>query len=263
MAIRTAQALLPAAPLRLTTEEVRLLWSFVHGAIQIPSMRAWMRESLGFCPRHTWGYAVVEIELWEAGVGDRAGHVPFDVSVLYEDLTRGLGHRLAQPRGWGRRPDAVLVPARRCLICTQLDSPPKEGFAIGYANSNSAALAAEANPLRHSRRWCSLTADAWAELACSACLGEGPSSPAHDAAAPCRLHLAEAVRAGRADDGDLAAAASRLTGVADRLAVFVESVTMFGPSAGPADEASWIEALGFFAGWRFPAFLAGLVAPEN
>ena len=63
---------LPAAPLLLTTEEVRLLWSFVHGDIMSAPMRAWLRASLGFCPRHTWAYAVVEIELWESGIGGRA-----------------------------------------------------------------------------------------------------------------------------------------------------------------------------------------------
>jgi hypothetical protein len=265
MAFPTAPALLPAAPLRLTTEEVRLLWSFVHGAVQIPSMRAWMRASLGFCPRHTWGYAVVEIELWEAGVAHRAGHVPFDVSVLYEDLAHGLAARLARPRGWGRRPDAVLTPSRPCLLCSQLASPPPEGFAIGYANSSSAALAAEANPLRHTRRWCSLTADVWSPRACGECLGRpAPAvTEAHDGGGPCRLHLASALRAGTADDGDLAAAAVRLAGVADRLAVFADSVTMSGPSADASDEVSWIEALGFFAGWRFPAFLAGLVPGDG
>jgi hypothetical protein len=39
-------------------------------------------------------------------------------------------------------------------------------------------------------------------------------------------------------------------------------MTASGPSANAATEASWVEALGFFAGWQFPAFLAGLLPEE-
>jgi hypothetical protein len=254
MALPDSPGLVPPAPLRLTSEEVRLLWAFVHGDIMNAAMRAWLRASLGFCPRHTWAYAVVEIELWEAGVGGRGGHQPFDVSVLYEDLCRQLARRLALPHGWGRRPEAVLLPARRCYLCTQLDAPSGGGFALGYANSNSEELAAEANLLHHTRRWCSATVDEWAPRACPSCLPAGASL--------CRIHLAEAVRAGTADDGDLAATAAHLTLLANRLAVFTSSMTASGQPADAETEASWVEALGFFAGWQFPAYLAGL-APEE
>lgn len=254
MALPEPGPLLAAVPLRLTTEEVRLLWSFVHGAIMSPSMRAWMRASLGFCPRHTWAYAVVEIELWESGIGGRGGHQPFDVTVLYEDLSRRTAARLSSRfgHGWGRRPEGALLPARACYLCTQLAIPAREGLVMGYANSNSVALAGEANLVRHTRRWCSATLDAWAPLACPACLG----TPSDDGARLCRLHLAEAIRGGRVDDAALAAAAGGLTGVADRLKALAESMTAAGAPADEATEASWIEALGFFAGWTFPAFLA-------
>jgi hypothetical protein len=45
--------LLPGGPLVLTVEEVRQLWSFVHGDIMEPGVRVQLRESLGLCPRHT------------------------------------------------------------------------------------------------------------------------------------------------------------------------------------------------------------------
>ncbi|WP_138415888.1 hypothetical protein [Sinomonas gamaensis] len=252
MALPESPGLLPAAPLRLSSEEVRLLWAFVHGDIMNAAMRAWLWASLGFCPRHTWAYAVVEIELWEAGVGGRGGHQPFDVSVLYEDLCRQLARKLVLPRGWGRRPEAVLLPARRCYLCTQLDLPSRDGFALGYANSNSDELAAEANLLHHTRRWCSATIDEWAPRACPACL---PGSEG----GLCRVHLADAVRGGTADDGDLAATAAHLTVLANRLGSLTTSMTAAGASADAETEASWVEALGFFAGWRFPAYLAGLL----
>ncbi|MDQ4503485.1 hypothetical protein [Sinomonas sp. ASV322] len=257
MTIPESSELLPAAPLLLTTEEVRLLWAFVHGDIMNAAMRAWLRASLGFCPRHTWAYAVVEIELWEAGVGGRGGHQPFDVSVLYEYLARDFARRLALPHGWGRRPETVLVPSRRCYLCTQLEVPLKDGFALGYANSDSASLAAEANLLLHTRRWCEATADEWSDRACPACLGV-PGE-----ALLCRAHLAERVRSGEADDGDLTASSRLLTSLADRLAILSTSMTASGQPADTETEASWIETLGFFAGWRFPAFLAGLGGPAG
>lgn len=267
MAVPEPWGLLPAAPLLLTTEETRLLWAFVHGDIMDAAVRSWLRASLGFCPRHAWAYAVVEIELWEAGVGGRGGHQPFDVSVLYEDLCRTLAARLARPRGWGRRAGAALAPGRRCYLCTQLAGPGREGFALGYANSNSAALAAEANLLRHTRRWCEATADEWGPSACPACLGSAADGPhddgTHDEGANlCRYHLAEAVRTRAGDDARavtlLSGASSRLIAIAERLAVLTGSMTAAGASADARTEASWIEALGFFAGWRFPAFLAGI-----
>ncbi|MDQ4489249.1 hypothetical protein RBS60_03440 [Sinomonas sp. ASV486] len=267
---------LPGAPLLLATEEVRLLWSFVHGDIMSAPMRTWLRASLGFCPRHTWAYAVVEVELWESGVGARGGHQPFDVSVLYEDLCREAASRLARGRAWGRRPDAALLPSRPCYLCTQLAAPAREGLAIGYANSNSVALAAEANLARHTRHWCSATLDTWEPLACPACLGRlagagdggnGRGGGVDDGAWLCRLHLAEALRAGRADDADpaagLPAAARRLNRLADRLGAFAESMTAAGPPADAEVETSWIVALGFFAGWRFPAYLAGAAVGEG
>lgn len=47
----------------LAVEEVRLLWSFVHGDIMDGSTRSALRRSWGLCARHSWGHAIVEIEL--------------------------------------------------------------------------------------------------------------------------------------------------------------------------------------------------------
>lgn len=61
---------------QLTPAEVVELWSFLHGDIMDDGIRQQLHRSLGLCPRHTWGYAVVEIELWQTGAGIRGGHQP-------------------------------------------------------------------------------------------------------------------------------------------------------------------------------------------
>ncbi len=78
----------------LSTEEIRLLWSFIHGDIMDSQTRGRLRDYWGLCDRHTWGYAVTEIELWESGAGTRGGHQPFDVSILYADLLDTMIQRL-------------------------------------------------------------------------------------------------------------------------------------------------------------------------
>lgn len=117
----SARVLLPPGPLILDVEEVRQLWSFVHGDIMDPGIRVALRESLGLCPRHAWGYALVEIELWQTGGGVRAGHQPFDVGVLYEDLLGYVAAGLSRPRTLLHpHPESILRPRRPCYLCAQL-----------------------------------------------------------------------------------------------------------------------------------------------
>lgn len=143
-------AALPAGPLELSVEEVRQLWSFIHGDIMDGNMRRLLRASLGLCPRHTWAYAVVEIELWQAGAGARGGHQPFDVTVLYEDLLDHVADGLDRKSSLlHRHPDEVLLPAGPCRICQDMASPDLPGLRMGYANSNTEALTVEANGLAH------------------------------------------------------------------------------------------------------------------
>jgi hypothetical protein len=101
--------LVPAGSLELSVEEVRQLWSFIHGDIMDGSARRLLGVSLGLCPRHAWAYAVVEVELWQAGAGARGGHQPFDVTVLYDDL---LDH---VAEGWSGRARCCTGIRRRCF----------------------------------------------------------------------------------------------------------------------------------------------------
>lgn len=183
-------ALLSVGPLELSAEEVRQLWSFIHGDIMDGSMRRLLRASLELCPRHTWAYAVVEIELWQAVAGARGGHQPFDVTVLYEDLLEHVAAGLARKGSLlHRHPDDVLLPVGPCRICEDMASPSLPGLRMGYANSNTEALTVEANGLAHTTAWCRETFPLWRGRVCPGCLPDAPEG-AGDPALLCRFHLA-------------------------------------------------------------------------
>lgn len=245
--------LLPVGPLELSAEEVRQLWSFIHGDIMDGSMRRLLRASLGLCPRHTWAYAVVEIELWQAGAGARGGHQPFDVTVLYEDLLEYVADGLDRKGSLlHRHPDDVLLPAGPCRICEDMAAPSLTGLRMGYANSNTEALTVEANGLAHTTAWCRETFPLWRGKVCPAC-DPGTPAGAGDPALLCRFHLAsrrplpEPLRH---------AVASRLREIRGRMRHLTESMTDYGAPVGDEENASWIEAVGFFAGWGLPLYLA-------
>jgi hypothetical protein len=246
-----AAVLLPVGGIGLSVEEVRRLWSFVHGEIMGGTVRGHLRASLGLCPRHAWGHAVVEIELWQAGAGARAGHQPFDVAVLYEDLLELAAGSLLRAATW-LHPERSRAPVetRQCHICRELAELPPPGFRLGYANADSVVLAAEANRLVHTTAWCRETRRQWASAVCQECLGGIGTDPLR----LCRRHLS-----GKGDIPREAgiAIAGQLQEIRGRLLRLIASMTDRGAPATAAEDASWIEALGWFAGWGLPIYLAG------
>lgn len=250
---RLTGVLVPVGPLELSVEEVRQLWSFIHGDIMDGSMRRLLRASLGLCPRHSWAYAVVEVELWQAGAGVRGGHQPFDVTVLYEDLLGHVADGLDQRTYLlHRHPDDVLVPVGPCRICEDMASPDLPGLRMGYGNSNTEALTVEANGLAHTGAWCRETLPLWRNRVCPGC-GPGTAVAAGNPVLLCRFHLA----ARRPLPEQLRhAVASRLRDVRGRMVHLTESMTDYGAPIGAEENASWIEAIGIFAGWGLPLYLA-------
>ncbi|MBT2596408.1 hypothetical protein [Arthrobacter sp. ISL-72] len=245
--------LVPIGPLELSAEEARQLWSFIHGDIMDGSMRRLLRASLGLCPRHAWAYAVVEVELWQAGAGARGGHQPFDVTILYEDLLEHVADGLDRKSSLvHRHPDEVLLPIGPCRICQDMAAPDLPGLRMGYANSNTEALTLEANAMVHTTTWCLETVGLWRDRVCPDC-HPGTPEGAGDPVLLCCFHLA----ARRPLPEQLRhAVAARLREIRARMRHLTESMTDYGAPVGAMENTSWIEAIGFFAGWGLPLYLA-------
>ncbi|HAM25843.1 MAG TPA: hypothetical protein DCP11_03845 [Microbacteriaceae bacterium] len=232
--------------------EVRWLWSFIHGDIMDVQVRNRLRTHWGFCSRHAWGYAVIEIELWQAGAGKRGGHQPFDVGILYGDLLESMRGYLARGRRGSR--GKTLESHGSCMACDDLRGPELAGIIVTHAGFNSLALAQEANQLTHTREWFDETRDQWTDRVCPDCatasrIGTGSH------ALRCRPHL---IKAGAFDDDTVGSVVEHLADLQARLFALVESMTQKGRPSTPTDDASWVEALGWFHGWDFPlAVLAG------
>lgn len=227
----------------LTVAEVGVLWSFLHGDIMIGGIRERIRAHWGLCPRHAWGHAIVEIELWETGAGLRGGHQPFDVVVLHEDLLglarQAASGRLRRWRGLRRR--------GTCYVCDQLKGPAGPGpTPIGYAGFDSAPLTAEANRMHHIRKWLAETSAMWSARSCPRC-SDITSSPG----VLCRSHLLEHEVPSSSRDVTIA----HLDRLAPHLRKLLESMSDKGDPSTPDDDASWIEVLGWFHGWSFPLAL--------
>ena len=242
--------LLPDPDHNLSVEEVKLLWSFLHGDIMIGGIRQRLREHWGLCPRHSWGHATVEIELWQAGAGQRAGHQPFEIGILYEDLLDTMIRKLANSRPRSRM--SVLTPRGICPICRDLRGPTIPGIGGGgYAGSDSAALTIEANQMTHMRQWVAETRTLW--HACPSCAGTRDDG----IAVLCRRHI---LQRGSLTDDDTQSLVDALSDTRKLLVPLVESMTQTGPPSTRVADASWIQALGWFQGWALPVALAGVVA---
>lgn len=238
-------------------------------------VRSHLRRALGFCSRHTWLYAIVEVELWEGEVGALAGHQPFDTCVLYADLLNAAVLRLDRSRKWCSRGNVkrALRSSDNCLVCRAVRHLELSGLdrTAGYGNSDTLALTEQVNCLRHTQCQLAATEPLWHSLVCPLCRADASVTLAsrarahgtHDPSAPtsraapvvCRPHLLaswESVAAGpQCLMADLRSLHIRL----DRL---LDSMTHGAGPAGESDRSAWIETLGWFAGWALPlAILSG------
>lgn len=221
----------------------------------VGGIRQLLRASLGLCPRHTWGYAVVEVELWVYGTGSRGGHQPFDVCVLYTDLVEQVVGRLRARRVGVRGSLAArLARTGRCRVCEALDRAP--AGVVSFAGSNSDELAAEANRLRFTQGWLQQTRAVWQPRQCPGCVdrldGNGPE------AVWCLAHLT-----GPRPPEEVSAAglADYVEGLGARLDALGRSMRQGVAAPTVEQDASWIETMGWFGGWELPAWLTAM--PEG
>lgn len=243
----------------LTPAEVRELWFFVHGDVMEGGIRQHLRAAFGLCPRHTWAYAVVEIELWQFGSGPRGGHQPFDVCVLYEDLLSTVVDRLTHHRiVRDPAPERKLRPTASCRICDAVNGPATapELTRAGYAGSDTTALADEANSMQFTTAWLRDSEHIWRPRACPRCLSDDPESGPHTTALEsphqawlCRSHLIDSAPIDSATVQDVI---RTLRVLRERLVLLIESMTERGSVPSVEVDAAWVQTLGWFAGWQLP-----------
>jgi hypothetical protein len=234
----------------LTHEEVRILWSFVHGDIMNPGVRAQLYGYWGLCERHSWAYAVVEIELWESGGGARGGHQPFDVSVLYADLLARMRAEITRAH---RRHGQLRAITRSgvCVVCADIASEEPAEMAVTHAGMDLEKLTAEANRMEHTKSWLDETMRVWGPRVCPSCRRE--SVPEGEGQL-CRMHL-ERILEQRAIDG--AALTAYLEELERSVRQLTDSMTQDGKLSSPEADASWVGALAWFNNWTFPLRMTG------
>jgi hypothetical protein len=212
----------PAVLLELTSAEVKQLWFFLDGSVQELEVRRRLRRGWGFCPRHTWCLAVTEA-VFRSDLRATA--------ILYEDLLVNAATALARPAFRPSRILRRLRPGEPCLTCDYV--------AIASPDPLYAGRLARVN---RRERFTQLLVDAspiWLERSCPACIG--------GSGLLCRPHLlAQRDRPPRSLPPDL-----RMLAV--RLADYRKSTRWQGRPATLAERASWVEALGWFAGWHYAA----------
>jgi hypothetical protein len=212
--------------LNLTDAEVKQLWAFQDGSIMSVDARHHLWQSWGFCPRHTWAAAVTESTLrWNL----------HGTAILYKDLTGRAVATLRRPAVRNSTVAHRLQAHASCFTCDFLR----------IAKERSAPrLVAARERVNKRERFTELLMDAepvWSGRTCPYCLGGG--------GLVCRPHiLAGAQVPGGLPEG--------LADVRVRLEAFWDSMRWHGPTANADERSSWVEALGWFAGWHYPAAAA-------
>ncbi len=214
----------PHVTLNLTTAEVKHLWAFQDGSIMNPDVRHQLWNSWGFCSRHAWAAAVTEPALRR----DLHGTV-----ILYEDLT---GRAVAAVRRPAVRDSTIARRLRARANCFTCDF-----VRIPTDRRPEPRLVAARDQVNRRERFTELLMrdeSIWSPRTCPACFGGGGLT--------CRPHII----AGAPTPKGLA------EGLADlraRLRTLSSSMGWRGPTPNGEERSAWVEALGWFAGWHYPA----------
>lgn len=181
-------------------------------------VRRRLRESWGFCPRHSWAFACAECEIHR---GD-----PVSIGVLYEDLTvraAGAVRSLAR-RGSSRR---RLRDDGRCFSCEAAGGSASLWFAPWTARTGGGARPSSSSPpgrsgSRGPARY------AWAARVSSAATTWWVASASS-------MRFSPMLWPRWPDDSTASRIRSR-----------------YAAPASEEEQSAWIEALGWFAGWDYP-----------
>ncbi|EWT03518.1 hypothetical protein N865_16775 [Intrasporangium oryzae NRRL B-24470] len=224
------------------------LWSFIHGEIMDGGIRTQLREHWGLCPRHAWGHAFVDIELWEQGTATRAGHLPFDAEVLHEELLGDAVGAFTRPLS-RRRLLRALARKGRCRVCVGLSGSHVDR--IGYAGQSSGTLTRIVDQLGFTRELICASRGTWRLGMCPSCAWPGSTDAYALGSRPllCRHHTSELLAADGLYTSTQERIASQLKAVLTRLRRHIETGSWADPNAQADPAAAWVEALGWTAGW--------------
>jgi hypothetical protein len=223
-----------ADEINATLTEVKQLWWFHDGSIMNVGVRHHLWASWGFCSRHTWLYAISELEM-------RGGSL-LGTAVLYEDLLGRAAAAVSGRRLLRRDPVSALRPRESCFTCDYT------GHALD-PDPHFAAQTERVNARTRLRTLLEGQQEQWRPRACPTCLGGD--------GLPCRPHLLGGNAAPPRDFG------RQLWALRGRTAKFLRSQTWRPPTLTPDERIAWVETLGFFAGWAVPDVLAREAAPAR
>jgi hypothetical protein len=153
----------------------------------------------------------------------------------------------------------TLARYRPCRVCNALTTDANDATAqVGFAGSNAVTLAAEANELRFTTEWFQQTRHVWTHRGCPTCalrLGRSgcPDVGGLEDGVLCLEHVCES---GGEAATSIPALAECLTELSVRVAALGNSMRQGATPPTPEENASWVEALGWFAGWDPPLSLA-------
>ena len=208
-------------PFDYSPQEVKQLWWFRDGSIMSVPIRDRLWEARGLCYRHAWGYALLEIEMM-------AGRA-FSTAILYADYADRAAKLLGGKGKFGRKPK--LEANGPCMTCDHLRTTASHSL-TGAEWPRGAEIVNKGESTRLLVGWCEST---WRAASCPACMGgSGPT---------CRPHLIAGV-------SPTPGIAETLACMASRLDPLVRSMTVDRTDIGDSERASWIEAIGWFTGWK-------------
>jgi hypothetical protein len=214
----------------LTPSEIRYFWSFHDGLIMYVDVRHHLWRSWGFCARHTWALAATELEYRLSLRG---------TVILYEDLTSRAATVFRRSGSTRAAVARRLRSHDSCFACdfvaisrrVPVDRDPK--------------LAELTRRVNRRERFVELLTSArsvWSPRTCPECLGG--KEPV------CRQHI---LSGALPPDG----LGGKLEQIRGGLHALGDSMRWKGPVADDEAKASWVEALGWFAGWEYLAMAYG------